>query len=76
MGAWNPWIYRFNSNWKELRTLLWTLEWLEDSEDHNLNGVTLFYFTDNMATYYVVQNGSSKSPELHRLIRAIKWHEI
>jgi hypothetical protein len=76
MGAWNPWVYRFSSNWKELRTLLWTLERLEESDEHRLKGVTLFYFTDNMTTYYVVQNGSSKSPELHRLIRSIKWHEI
>jgi hypothetical protein len=29
-----------------------------------------------MTTYYVVQNGSSKSPKLHRLIRSIKWHKI
>jgi hypothetical protein len=58
MGAWNPCVYRFSSNWKELRTLLWTLERLELSGAHNLNGVTLFYFTDNMTTYYVVQNGS------------------
>jgi hypothetical protein len=57
MGAWNPWVYRFSSNWKELQTLLWTLERLEDSDEHHLHGVTLFYFTDNMTTYYVVWYG-------------------
>jgi hypothetical protein len=42
----------------------------------DLRGATIFYFTDNMTTYYVVQNGSSKSRELHKLVRAIKTLEV
>jgi hypothetical protein len=75
MGTWNPRVHHFSSNWKELRTLLWTMERLA-AQGRDLQGVTLFYFTDNMTTYYIVQNGSSKSVELHRLIRKIKSHEV
>jgi hypothetical protein len=75
MGAWSPRVLHHTSNWKELRTLLWTLERL-GRRRQNLHGVTMFYFTDNMTTYYIVQNGSSKSPELHKLIRAIKLWEV
>jgi hypothetical protein len=42
----------------------------------DLRGATIFYFTDNMTTYYVVQNGSSKSRELHKLICALKTLEV
>jgi hypothetical protein len=46
------------------------------SQGRDLKGVTLFYFTDNMTTYYIVQNGSSKSVELHKLIHKIKSYEV
>jgi hypothetical protein len=36
----------------------------------------MFYFTDNMTTYFIVQGGSSSSPNLHELIRRIKDLEI
>jgi hypothetical protein len=75
IGTWSPHAQTFDSNWKELRTLLWTLERkLEQKE--NMRGATLFYFTDNMVTYYIVHNGSSRSPELHKLIRQIKAVEF
>jgi hypothetical protein len=41
-----------------------------------VKGGTLFYFTDNMVTYYIVHNGSSTSPSLHLLIRHIKILEL
>jgi hypothetical protein len=37
-----------------------------------LRGLTLFYFTDNLVSYYIMMNGSSSSVELHRLIRRIQ----
>jgi hypothetical protein len=37
---------------------------------------TVFYFTDNIVTYFVMQNGSSSSPELHKLVRAAKLLEL
>jgi hypothetical protein len=41
-----------------------------------LQGLTLFSFTDNLVTYYIVQSGSSLSSELHKLIREIKRLEL
>jgi hypothetical protein len=41
-----------------------------------IRGVTLFYFTDNLVTYYVVQNGSSSSAVLHELVSTVKQIEM
>jgi hypothetical protein len=95
MGTWAAHVAHFDSNWRELRTLLWTLERLGGATSHGggasavsclstkpepargaLDGGTLFYFTDNMVTYYIVHNGSSTSPALHSLIRRIKIIEL
>jgi hypothetical protein len=74
MGGWGPHVHHFDSNWRELRTLLWTLERkLRRGEGA---GSTLFYFTDNLVTYFIVMNGSSKNPDLHALVRRIKLIEI
>jgi hypothetical protein len=55
MGVWTPEVQHFDSNWRELRTLLYTLQQHERNQTH-LRGSTLFYFTNNL-----VQNGSSSS---------------
>jgi hypothetical protein len=68
-------VQHFDSNWRELKTLLWTIQRLEKIDSGELARGTLFYFTNNLATYYVVQNGSSASKELHKLVRAIKLLE-
>ena len=75
MGTWTPQVHSFSSNWRELRTLVHTLErelggtgWLHHS--------TLFYFTDNLVTYYIISGGSSSSPELQKLIRHLKYLEL
>jgi hypothetical protein len=41
-----------------------------------MKGGTVFYFTDNIVTYFVMQNGSSSSTELHKLVRAAKLLEL
>jgi len=74
MGVWTSHVHHFSSNWRELRTLLRTLERLRGRP--GLYRVTVFYFTDNLVTYYIVQGGSSSSPELHALIMAIKLLEL
>jgi hypothetical protein len=56
-GTWRPRVLSFPSNWKELLTLVHTLE-------RELDGEGFFYFTDTMVTYYIVSGGSSSSPEL------------
>jgi hypothetical protein len=77
MGVWAPHVHHFDSNWKEARTLLWTMERLHGRGQQNrVRGATLFYFTDNIVTYYVIQNGSSSSPVLHDLVRAVKHLEL
>ena len=73
MGTWSPQVASFSSNWKELRTLLQVLK-REQTHNRVRHGI-LFYFTDNLVTYYIVQGGSSTSPELHKLIREIKFLE-
>ena len=70
MGTWAPHVQHQSSNWRELRTLLRTLE--RERERGRVQDTTLFYFTDNLVTYFIVQGGSSTSPELHRLIRRIQ----
>jgi hypothetical protein len=70
MGMWSEQVLHFISNWKELCTLLHTLKRIYDRSDrHKWRGVTLFYFTGNQVTYYVVQNGSSSSEGLHSLVQ-------
>ena len=46
-----------------------------DLEEH-VNGCTLFYFTDNMVTYYIATSGSSSSTELQVLLRRLKYWEL
>ena len=75
MGAWSPQIFHHSSNWKELRTLLATLQYAEQ-QACAVTGSTFLYFTDNLVTYYIVSSGASSSPELHRLIVEIKRLEL
>jgi hypothetical protein len=76
MGTWAPHVRHHDSNWKELRTLLWTLERLVTTKHARVRGGTLFYFTDNSSVYFIIKGGSSKNSELHRLARSIKILEI
>ena len=76
MGAWATHVHHFSSNWRELRTLVWSLERHCQADRKDMRGGTVFYFTDNIVTYYVMQNGSSSSPELHNLVRAAKLLEL
>ena len=70
MGVWLSRARSFTSNWKELYTLLRTLQ--RDRFTGRLNGRHVFYFTDNLVSYHVVQRGSSRVASLHRLVRELK----
>ena len=72
MGQWSPTVYHFSSNWKELKTLLLTLQQLASDCPESLAGTTVFYFTDNTATYYISASGSSHSTGLHALIEQVQ----
>ena len=75
MGQWSPYIFKSTSNWKELKTLLLTLQ-LMVRDREAVWGSTLFYFTDNSVTYYIAASGSSSSPGLHALIEQIRHYEM
>jgi len=74
MGTWHPTVHHFSSNWKELRTELCVLE--RERRSGRLYNKTVFYFTDNITSYCVTNNGSSTSPSLHALLRKIKLLEM
>lgn len=76
MGAWSQSSFLRTSNWKELKTLLITLQALKANHSDRVEGATLFYFTDNSGTYWISEKGSSRSPGLHRLIRQVKLLEL
>ena len=59
MGQWSPIVYAFSSNWKELKTLHLTLLQLLRMDPKEIKDTTIFYFTDNSTTYWIVSNGSS-----------------
>jgi hypothetical protein len=75
-GQWHPVVFRFSSNWKELATLLLTMQQLKLEPRDAVEGTTVFYFTDNFAVYWIAQSGSTPSPLLHNLIEEIKLLEI
>jgi len=79
-GVWEPHVFRFTSNKKELDTLRLTLAQILDDVQSghcaSLDGTTLFYFTDNEVTYYICAAGSSRIPPLHSLILEIRRLQI
>lgn len=76
MGKWSPYVHSHSSNWKELKTLLITLQLLTANHMEAVKDTTLFYFTDNEVTYYISAAGSSSSPGLHALIEQIRHYEL
>ena len=74
MGTWSTQVHSFSSNWKELRTLKLVLE--KDLPKRHFYRRLLFYFTDNIVTYFVICNGTSSSPTLMDLARDIKRMEM
>ena len=72
MGQWTPSVFSHSSNWKELKTLLLTLQHLATEDSSRIRGTTVFYFTDNSTTYWIMAARSSRSPGLHSLIEQIQ----
>ena len=72
MGKWSEQVHHFSSNWRELKTLELTLRREAERGDGRARDTTLFYFTDNLVTYYVVNGGTAKNPRLQALIYTIK----
>jgi hypothetical protein len=76
MGVWSPRVFHFSSNWKEMRTLLATLQRAKATHRSDIDGTTFFYFTDNIVVYFAVTSGSSTSPGLQAMVEQIKLLEI
>ena len=72
MGRWDEHVHSFSSNWRELKTLELTLRLELERSDARSRNTTLFYFTDNLVTYYIVTGGSARNPDLQALIYSIK----
>ena len=72
MGKWDEQVHSFSSNWRELKTLELTLQREKERGDGRARDTTLFYFTDNIVTYFVVNGGTAKNPRLQALIYRIK----
>jgi hypothetical protein len=76
LRTWHPQLFHFSANWKEMRTLLATLERAKSRRRNDIQGTTFFYFTDSMTVYCAVTKGSSTSPGLHDMVERIKMLEI
>jgi hypothetical protein len=76
MGAWCVSVLHYTSNWKELSTLLLSLEREAARTDDRVRDQTVFYFTDNMVTYYLVGSGASRHAHLQALLHRIKYLEL
>ena len=63
-GVWSSRVASSSSNWKEMRTLLQTLEHQQDSKGFRIKGHRLLYFTDTMVLYNVFRKAISKSTSL------------
>ena len=75
-GVWAVQVSSFSSNWKELRTLLHTLEHEKKLGGERVKGRRVLYFTDNMVSYDVFRRGSSKSTPLWTLFLKINLLEL
>jgi len=76
-AVWSISIFPFSSNYKELNTLCLSLLHLQQhGKREDYEETTVFYFTDNSVTYYILNSGSSKHERLHALIVEIKLLEL
>jgi hypothetical protein len=75
MGTWNGTSRSFNSNCRELRTVVETLK-REEVVFNKLRGRMVFYFTDNEVTYNICKKGSSKTLSLNILVQQLKALEL
>ena len=70
MGVWGAKAKLHTSNWKEARTVMEALR--QEATLGRVQDCVVFYVTDNLVSYYVINSGSSREPSLHQLAREIK----
>jgi hypothetical protein len=59
-GSWNGTVHSFNSNWRDLRTVVETLKRLVSS------------FLESEVTYNICKKGSSKTLSLHLVVQQLR----
>ena len=73
-GTWNKDGKDKSSNFRELANLVLRLE--KDAEEGKLDGVEMFFFTDNSTTESAFPNGTSSSKLLFDLVLRVKKIEL
>jgi hypothetical protein len=75
-GVWPRHLQLNSSNWRELRTILYSLQRAHAKQQETgtraLDGTVLYVYTDNSTSASVINRGTSTSPELLRLVRGIR----
>ena len=78
-GVWPRHLQMQSSNWRELRTILYTLQQAHKKQEATghraLDGTVLYAFTDNAVSASSINKGTSKSPALMRLVRGLREFE-
>ncbi len=75
MGIWSEEVNKDkSSNFRELKNLVETLELMGKNDE--LNGVEIFFFTDNSTAERAFYKGSSSSKLLHELVSRLKNLEM
>ena len=78
-GVWPRHLQMQSSNWRELRTILYTLQQAHKKQvatgHRALDGTVLYAFTDNAVSASSINKGTSKSPALMRLVRGLREFE-
>jgi hypothetical protein len=69
MGVWTAKAKANSSNWKEATTILHSLR--RHRGTSRLRGATVFYITDNLVSYYIVNNRSSRISSLQQIVEEI-----
>jgi len=70
MGTWQMKAALESSNWKEAMTALHSL--CQERDLGQAKGATIFYITDNVVSYCIINGGSLRSPKLHSIVTEIK----
>jgi hypothetical protein len=73
MGTWSPIVHSFSSNWRELRTLVATMDSIAPA---SLRNRVILYFTDNIVTYHNCRRGTSGVHNLRLLIQRLKLMDL
>lgn len=74
VGVWGSDMDDSSSNFRELKNVVESIE--KEARDNGLNGVELFFFTDNSTSERSFYKGSSSSRELHDLVTRLRDVEM